>query len=128
MIKASTRSGSGFSWLHQTVSDLDFEAMPAVLIHGQVITNITDFFNGGGAQHLLIQGFPSSPEARDSLQYARRLCRRRLEGHRSPDRFLEPAAGKLRQSHLRPELLLASGDTVQRLGSTRTRYPRPTTS
>jgi hypothetical protein len=51
----------GFSWLHQTVTDLDFESL-AGLIHGMVTTNLTDFFNGGGPSTSLFQGFPSSPE------------------------------------------------------------------
>jgi len=53
---------TGFSWLHQTVSDLDFESL-AGLLHGAVNTNLSDFFNGGGPNSYMIQGFPTSPEA-----------------------------------------------------------------
>jgi len=52
----------GYSWLHQTVSDLDFESLGG-LTHGQLFTNIGDFFNGGGPNSFMLQGFPSSPEA-----------------------------------------------------------------
>jgi hypothetical protein len=52
----------GFSWLHQTVSDLDFESLAGTL-NGQIFTNINGFFNGGGSGSYLFQGFPSSPEA-----------------------------------------------------------------
>jgi hypothetical protein len=62
LIKGRHTFRLGFSWLHQTVSDLDFESL-AGLLHGEVNTNINDFFNGGGANSYLLQGFPSSPEA-----------------------------------------------------------------
>ena len=51
----------GFSWLHDNVTDLDFQAL-AGPIHGQITTNLTDFFNGGGPSTSLTQAFPSSPE------------------------------------------------------------------
>lgn len=52
----------GYSWLHQTVSDLDFLSIGG-LIHGQIYTNIADFYNGGGPNSALLQAFPTSPEA-----------------------------------------------------------------
>jgi hypothetical protein len=51
----------GFSWLHDNITDLDFESLGGP-IHGAITTNITDFFNGGGPETALNQGFPSSPE------------------------------------------------------------------
>jgi len=51
----------GFNWVHQTITDLDFNAL-AGPINGQISTNLTDFFNGGGANSSLLQAFPSSPE------------------------------------------------------------------
>src|SRR5262249_33818813 len=51
----------GFSWLHDTITDLDFQALGGP-IHGAINTNLSDFFNGGGANTSLIQAFPSSPE------------------------------------------------------------------
>lgn len=51
----------GYSWLHQNVSDFDFSALGG-LLHGQLYTNLSDFFNGGGPSSYMIQGFPSSPE------------------------------------------------------------------
>jgi hypothetical protein len=62
LIKGKHTFRIGFSWLHQTVSDFDFGSI-AGLQHGQLFTNINDFFNGGGSNSYLIQGFPSSPEA-----------------------------------------------------------------
>jgi Carboxypeptidase regulatory-like domain/TonB dependent receptor len=50
----------GISWLHQTVTDLDFNGFEP--IHGQLITSLSDFFNGGGSSSALFQAFPSSPE------------------------------------------------------------------
>ena len=52
----------GFSWLHDNVTDLDFEALGGP-IHGLVTTTLTDFYNGGGPDTALNQAFPSSPEA-----------------------------------------------------------------
>jgi hypothetical protein len=52
---------AGFSWLHDTVTDLDFQAL-AGPINGSITTNLADFFNGGGASTSLQQAFPSSPE------------------------------------------------------------------
>ncbi len=51
----------GVTWLHDTMTDLDFEGVggPA---HGVVVTTLTDFFNGGGAGTSLIQAFPSALE------------------------------------------------------------------
>jgi hypothetical protein len=51
----------GFTWVHQTVTDLDFNALGGP-IHGAINTNLTDFFNGGGASTSLLQAFPTSPE------------------------------------------------------------------
>lgn len=51
----------GFSWFHDTVTDLDFESTGGP-IHGVITTDLTDFFNGGGPDSSLWQGFPSSPE------------------------------------------------------------------
>lgn len=51
----------GFNWVHDTVTDLDFSGLGGP-IHGAITTNLTDFFNGGGAGTSLDQGFPSSPE------------------------------------------------------------------
>ena len=62
LIKGRHTFRLGFSWLHQTVTDLDFESL-AGLLHGEVNTNINDFFNGGGPASYLLQGFPSSSEA-----------------------------------------------------------------
>jgi hypothetical protein len=52
---------AGFSWLHDSITDLDFEAL-AGPINGSVTTTIGDFFNGGGPSTSLQQAFPSSPE------------------------------------------------------------------
>ena len=51
----------GYSWLHDNVTDLDFEGVGGPL-HGAITTNLTDFFNGGGLNTSLLQAFPSSPE------------------------------------------------------------------
>lgn len=51
----------GFSWLHDNVSDLDFQAL-AGPINGAITTTLSDFFNGGGPSTSLSQAFPSSPE------------------------------------------------------------------
>ena len=52
---------TGFSWLHDTITDLDFEAL-AGPINGSLTTTLGDFYNGGGANTSLNQAFPSSPE------------------------------------------------------------------
>ena len=52
---------AGFSWLHDTITDLDFQAL-AGPIYGSITTTIGDFFNGGGPDTSLSQAFPSSPE------------------------------------------------------------------
>lgn len=52
---------AGFSWLHDTMTDLDFQALAGPL-NGNVTTTLTDFFNGGGPSTSLNQAFPSSPE------------------------------------------------------------------
>jgi len=51
----------GFSWLHDNITDLDFQSLggPA---HGLIVTTIQDFFNGGGPDTSLQQAFPSSLE------------------------------------------------------------------
>ena len=51
----------GFSWLHDTVTDLDFQGVGGPL-NGAIVTTLTDFFNGGGPSTSLNQAFPSSPE------------------------------------------------------------------
>src|SRR5580704_6167741 len=51
----------GISWLHDTITDLDFSAL-AGPIHGAINTSLSDFFNGGGSSTSLSQGFPSSSE------------------------------------------------------------------
>lgn len=62
LIKGRHTFRIGVSWLHQSVSDFDFEGL-AGLQHGQLFTNIDGFFNGGGQGSYLEQGFPNSPEA-----------------------------------------------------------------
>jgi hypothetical protein len=52
---------TGFSLLHWTVTDLDFESIGGP-IHGQITTDLQDFFNGGGPATSVLQAFPSSPE------------------------------------------------------------------
>ena len=52
---------AGFTWVHDTVTDLDFNALGGP-IHGALTTDLADFFNGGGASTSLTQGFPSSAE------------------------------------------------------------------
>ena len=51
----------GFSWLHWTITDLDFASIGGP-INGAITTNLTDFFNGGGPSTSLNQAFPSSPQ------------------------------------------------------------------
>jgi hypothetical protein len=51
----------GFSWLHDNITDLDFQALGGP-INGAINTTIGDFFNGGGSSTSLNQAFPSSPE------------------------------------------------------------------
>ena len=51
----------GFSWLHWTITSLDFAAIGGP-IHGDIFTNLSDFFNGGGPNTSLTQAFPSSAE------------------------------------------------------------------
>ena len=53
---------AGLSWLHDNITDLDFEALGGP-IHGEIATTISDFYNGGGPSTTLTQAFPSSPEA-----------------------------------------------------------------
>jgi hypothetical protein len=52
---------AGVSWLHDNITDLDFEAIGGP-IHGSINTTLTDFFNGGGPSTSLTQAFPSSPQ------------------------------------------------------------------
>ncbi len=52
---------AGFSWLHDNVTDLDFQALGGPL-YGAITTNLTDFFNGAGPNTSLNQAFPSSQE------------------------------------------------------------------
>ena len=49
----------GYSWLHDNITDLDFQALGGP-VHGSITTHLTDFFNGGGAATTLNQAFPSS--------------------------------------------------------------------
>lgn len=51
----------GFSWLHDNITDLDFQAL-AGPINGAITTTLGDFFNGGGPGTSLSQAFPSSAE------------------------------------------------------------------
>jgi hypothetical protein len=51
----------GFSGLHDDITALDFTAV-AGPIHGVLVTDLADFFNGGGASTSLSQAFPTSPE------------------------------------------------------------------
>lgn len=52
----------GFSWLHDTMTDLDFPGGPAYGSTGAIVTTLSDFFNGGGPDTSLAQSFPSSSE------------------------------------------------------------------
>lgn len=52
---------AGFSWLHWSVTDLDFASIGGPS-HGQITTNLADFFNGGGPNTSVTQAFPLSPE------------------------------------------------------------------
>ncbi len=52
----------GFSWLHDNITDLDFQAL-AGPINGSLTTNLSDFYAGGGPNTTLNQAFPTSPEA-----------------------------------------------------------------
>jgi len=52
---------AGISWLHDDITDLDFEAVGGP-IHGELVTTISDLFNGGGPASTLTQAFPSSPQ------------------------------------------------------------------
>jgi len=51
----------GISWLHSTVTDLDFQSLGGP-IHGAISTNLTDFFNGGGVSTSLLQGSRRRPK------------------------------------------------------------------
>jgi hypothetical protein len=51
----------GFSWLHDNITDLDFQSL-AGPIHGSLTTTIADFFAGGGPGTNLQQSFPLSPQ------------------------------------------------------------------
>jgi len=51
----------GISWLHDTVTDLDFSALGGP-INGVLTTSLSDFYNGGGTATSLFQGFPSAAE------------------------------------------------------------------
>jgi Carboxypeptidase regulatory-like domain/TonB-dependent Receptor Plug Domain len=52
---------AGISWLHDNITDLDFQALGGP-IHGLVATTLADFYNGGGSNSALTQAFPSSPQ------------------------------------------------------------------
>jgi hypothetical protein len=49
----------GFTWLHDNITDLDFQALGGP-INGAIGTTIGDFFNGTGPSSTLTQAFPSS--------------------------------------------------------------------
>ena len=51
----------GVTWVHDSVTDLSFNALGGP-INGQLVTNLSDFYNGGGPNTSLNQAFPSSPE------------------------------------------------------------------
>ena len=51
----------GITWVHQTVTDLDFAALGGP-VNGLITTSLPDFFNGGGASTSLNQAFPSASE------------------------------------------------------------------
>lgn len=51
----------GITWLHDTMTDLDFEGVGGP-VHGAIVTNMADFFDGGGPSTSLIQVFPSATE------------------------------------------------------------------
>ncbi len=51
----------GFSWLHDNITDLDFSAL-AGPINGAIVTNVSEFFAGGGVNTALNQAFPSQPQ------------------------------------------------------------------
>ncbi len=51
----------GFSWLHWTITDLDFQSIGGP-VYGGITTTLADFFNGGGPDTSLNQAFPSSLE------------------------------------------------------------------
>jgi hypothetical protein len=53
---------AGFSWLHWTITDLDFASIGGP-IHGFITTSLTDFFNGGGPDTALNQAFPTQDAA-----------------------------------------------------------------
>ncbi len=57
---------AGFSWLHDNVTGLDFQALGGP-IYGSITTNLPDFFNGAGPNTSLNQAFPSSLE--EGLRY-----------------------------------------------------------
>jgi hypothetical protein len=60
---------TGFSWKHWTVTDLDFESIGGPT-HGQISTDLADFFNGGGPATCVTQAFPLSPE--QGIRFKRR--------------------------------------------------------
>jgi hypothetical protein len=49
---------AGFNYLHDNLTDLAFQEN----LHGLIQTNLTDFFNGGGADTSLNQAFPTASE------------------------------------------------------------------
>src|SRR5215469_8801830 len=52
---------TGFSWLHWSITDLDFASIGGP-VNGYITTDLTDFFNGGGSATSLNQAFPTSAE------------------------------------------------------------------
>lgn len=52
---------AGVSWLHDTITDLDFPSLGGP-IHGYITTSLSNFFNGGGSSTSLNQAFPTSSE------------------------------------------------------------------
>ena len=49
---------AGFNYIHDNITDLTFEQD----IHGELSTNLQEFFNGGGPASTLLQFFPTAPE------------------------------------------------------------------
>jgi hypothetical protein len=84
----------GFSWVHDTVTDLDFNALGGP-IHGAITTNLSDFFNGGGASTSLNQAFPSSSQEGIKFNTFGGYLADDWKLNDRPDALFELAAGKL---------------------------------
>ena len=90
----------GFSRLDDNITDLDFSAL-AGPIHGNIVTNLTDFFNGGGVGTALNQAFPSQPQQYLRTNTFAGYVADDWKDQRPFDIVPEPAAGKLRELFLR---------------------------